>query len=274
MKRACILTVAGSDPSGGAGIQADIKTITVLGGFAMTVITALTFQNTCSVEGFYAVPPGYVAWQFDVVAKDLPIDALKTGMLPTGATVEVVAEKIRNYKIEKVVVDPVRMAKRGEALMDEEAFASLKKNLLPLAFVVTPNVPEAENLTGLVISNLEDMKRAAFIIHQMGAKNVVVKGGHLEHPLETALDLLYDGRGFHELVAPRIKTKNTHGTGCTYASALAYALAVGKGVYEAAHFAKCYVTEAIRNALSCGMGQGPLDHLSPLWDGGVLRKFD
>jgi hydroxymethylpyrimidine kinase/phosphomethylpyrimidine kinase len=260
MKPVRILTIAGSDSGGGAGIQADLKTITVLGGFGMSVITALTAQNTLGVHGIHDVPPPFVAAQFDAVATDIGIDAAKTGMLATSEVLRVVAEKIRQYGIEKLVVDPVMVAKGGMSLIREEAKKTLIMELIPLAFVLTPNIPEAEVLSGLRILTLSDMKEAARIMRNLGARHVVVKGGHLSGD---ATDLLYDGREFTTFNAPRIATEDTHGTGCTYSAAIATCLGFGMDVPGAVAEAKRYITEAIRRAWRVGGGHGPTNHLAP-----------
>ena len=270
MKGGRVLSVAGSDPGGGAGIQADMKTITVLGGFGMTVITALTVQNTLGVREIYELPPDFVARQFDAVAEDIGIDAVKTGMLPNRGIVEIVARKIREYGIEKVVVDPVLMAKGGESLMNRDAISVMMEKLLPLSQVITPNIPEAEALSGIIIATPGDMKKAAIIIHNLGAKNVIVKGGHLPGNTGESLDILYDGSGFHEFRAARIDTKDTHGTGCAYSAAIATCLAEGKSVAEAVAAAKEYITAAIRDAWRLGKGQGPVNHLAPVLRGDGL----
>ncbi len=262
MKPFRVLTIAGSDSGGGAGIQADLKTITVLGGFGMSVITALTAQNTLGVHGIHDVPPAFVALQFDAVATDIGIDAAKTGMLATSEVIRVVAGKIRQYGIEKLVVDPVMVAKGGMSLIREEAKKTLIAELIPLAFVLTPNIPEAEVLSGIRIATLADMKEAARIIRQMGARHVVVKGGHLSGD---AVDLLYDGEDFREFSSPRIATEDTHGTGCTYSAAIATGLAFGKDVAGAVTEAKRYITEAVRHAWRVGGGHGPTNHLAPLF---------
>ncbi|MDO9566958.1 MAG: bifunctional hydroxymethylpyrimidine kinase/phosphomethylpyrimidine kinase [Candidatus Desulfaltia sp.] len=265
-----ILTIAGSDSGGGAGIQADLKTITVLGGFGMSVITALTAQNTLGVQGIYDIPENFVEKQFDSVATDIGIDAAKTGMLANSRIIKKIAEKIRQYKIAILVVDPVMVAKGGALLIEDEARQSLIEELLPLAFVVTPNIPEAEVLSKTKISSVDDMKKSAKIIHGLGAKNVVVKGGHLAGD---AIDIFYDGKRFHEFISERIDTKNTHGTGCTYSAAIATFLADGaigekgkeeKYVLEAVKKAKEYITDALRFSLSLGKGHGPTNHFAPI----------
>ena len=269
MKPVRILTVAGSDSGGGAGIQADLKTITVLGGFGMSVVTALTAQNTLGVQGIHDVPPAFVAAQFDAVATDIGIDAAKTGMLATSEVIRVVAERIRRYGIEKLVVDPVMVAKGGMALIREEAKKTLITELVPLAFVLTPNIPEAEVLSGMRISTLSDMKEAARIIRNLGARHVVVKGGHL---VGDAADLLYDGREFTIFNELRIETADTHGTGCTYSAAIATFLGRGMDVTGAVAKAKRYITEAIRCAWRVGGGHGPTNHLAPLFVPGAAGE--
>ena len=261
MKAIRVLTIAGSDSGGGAGIQADLKTITVLGGFGMSVITALTAQNTLGVQGIHEVPPAFVALQFDAVASDIGVDAAKTGMLLSTEILRVVAAKIRQYGIDKLVVNPVMVAKGGAKLIREDAREMLIKELVPLAFVITPNIPEAEVLAGIPVTSPDGMKAAASIIHGMGARHVVVKGGHLSG---AALDILYDGKRFYEFTAARIDTRDTHGTGCTFSAAIATGLAKGQGVAEAVAEAKKYVEKAIRYACRLGNGHGPVNHLAPL----------
>jgi hydroxymethylpyrimidine/phosphomethylpyrimidine kinase len=265
MKPVRILTIAGSDSGGGAGIQADLKTITVLGGFGMSVITALTAQNTLGVHGIHDVPPEFIAAQFDAVAGDIGVDAAKTGMLATSEVIRTVTGKVRQYGIAKLVVDPVMVAKGGASLIREEAKKTLITELIPLAFVLTPNIPEAEDLSGIRIVTLDDMKKAARIIRGLGVRYVVVKGGHLSGD---AVDLLYDGNEFREFASPRIVTADTHGTGCTYSAAIATALGFGKDVPTAVKEAKRYITAAVRYAWRVGGGHGPTNHLAPLFDAG------
>ena len=254
-----VLTIAGSDSGGGAGIQADLKTITVLGGFGMSVITALTAQNTLGVQGVYEVPENFVEKQFDSVATDIGIDAAKTGMLANSKIIRVVSKKLRQYGINKLVVDPVMVAKGGAPLIVNEAKKSLIEELLPLALILTPNIPEAEELAKIKVSSIDDMKKSAEIICGLGAKNVVVKGGHLAG---NPVDILYDGKNFHEFTSERIDTKNTHGTGCTFSAAITTKLAEGKSVFEAVKTAKEYTTTAIRFSLNIGSGHGPTNHLA------------
>ncbi len=257
-----VLTIAGSDSGGGAGIQADLKTITVLGGFGMSVITALTAQNTMGVHAIHEVPTAFIAAQFDAVATDIGVDAAKTGMLASPAIMRIVVEKIRQYGIKKLVIDPVMVAKGGTALMDPEGRNVLTKELFPLALVATPNIPEAEILTDIIIASVSDMKAAAKIIHDLGVPHVIVKGGHL---IGAAVDVLYDGRDFYEFPFERIVTKDTHGTGCTFSAAIATGLAKGMTVQAAVAEAEAYIAIAIRHALRLGAGHGPTNHLAYLY---------
>jgi len=257
MKPARVLTIAGSDSSGGAGIQADLKTITVLGGFGMSVITALTAQNTLGVQGIYEVTPDFVEKQFESVMTDVGVDAAKTGMLANAAVLRVVAENIRKYNIEKLVVDPVMVAKGGTLLIRGEFRETLIKELIPLAFVVTPNIPEAEVLAEMHIASVTDMKKAAKVIHDFCAKHVLVKGGHLSGD---AVDVLYDGRHFHEFVSERIGEEGIHGTGCTFSAAIATELAKGQCVLDAIADAKAFITEVIRHACHIGGGHRVINH--------------
>jgi len=252
MKR--ILTIAGSDSGGGAGIQADLKAITLLDGYGMSVITALTAQNTMGVQAIHEVPVSFVEQQIDSVLSDIGADAIKTGMLANKKIIEVVAQKIERYGVETVVVDPVMVSKSGAPLLRKDAQKVLIKRLIPLAWVITPNLFEASVLTGLKVNSLDGMRKAAVQIYELGAKNVVVKGGHLKGK---AIDILFDGKNYAEIESPRIKTKNTHGTGCTFASAIATLLARGEPVPEAVRKAKIFITMAIQSGLSLGKGTGP-----------------
>jgi len=252
MKR--ILTVAGSDSGGGAGIQADLKAITVLGGYGLSVITALTAQNTIGVQGVHAVPIDFIAKQLDAVLSDIGADAVKTGMLATPEIVATVAAGIKRYNIQPLVVDPVMVAKSGDTLLDQEARETLKSVLLPLAAVVTPNLPEAAVLCGSAVNTLEEMHAAARRIHELGPACVVIKGGHLQ---ERPVDLLFDGENFHTFDAPRLKQRNTHGTGCTFSAALATNLANGLSMMDAVGQAKEFITRAIAAGLDIGAGHGP-----------------
>jgi hydroxymethylpyrimidine kinase/phosphomethylpyrimidine kinase len=262
MKPKTVLTIAGSDSGGGAGIQADLKTITALGAFGMSVLAALTAQNTLGVHAIHDVPSEFVAAQFDAVATDIGIDAAKTGMLATSEVIRTVAGRIRQYGVKKLVVDPVMVAKGGAALIRAEAVEALVSELLPLALVLTPNVPEAEALTGVKILNLADMKEAAERIRKMGPRYVVVKGGHMEGD---AVDLLCDDSGFMTFSSPRFVTQDTHGTGCTFSAAIATFLAIGRDVPGAIEGAKRYISGAIRYAWRIGGGHGPTNHIAPLF---------
>ncbi len=263
MKRA--LTIAGSDSGGGAGIQADLKTFAARGVFGMSVITALTAQNTVGVQGVFEIPTEFIAQQLDSIADDIDTDVVKTGMLSSAPIIRTVADKIREHKLTPVVVDPVMVAKSGDALLRDDARDALIKEVLPLAAVVTPNLHEARVLSGMEVVSLADMRRAAQAIHRLGARNVVVKGGHLPNTSD-AIDVLFDGDKFHEFRAPRIESRNTHGTGCTFASAIAAELAKGQPVVEAVGIAKEYLTEVIRASagLQIGHGHGPMNHMALL----------
>ncbi len=259
------LTIAGSDSGGGAGIQADLKTFSALGIFGMSVITALTAQNTLGVQGIYNIPEEFISLQIDSIFLDMGADAVKTGMLSNSSIILLVAKKMREYKVSKLVIDPVMVAKGGDRLLEEEAESTLMEVLLPLSLVVTPNIPEAEVISGICICSLGDMKEAARIIYQKGAKNVVIKGGHLEG--DQSIDLLYDGQSFRELSALRINTANTHGTGCTFASAITAYLAKGSGLVEAVEKAKQYLTSILElsSNIQIGKGVGPLNHMANLF---------
>ena len=249
-----ILTIAGSDSGGGAGIQADLKAITLLGGFGMSVLTALTAQNTVAVTSINEVPLDFIAAQIEAVFSDIGVDAVKTGMLSNAEVVKLVASKMSEYKPAIVVVDPVMVAKSGASLLTAEARKTLAEFLLPEATLVTPNLPEASALVGWQVAEEKEMRRAAEEIRELGPKYVLVKGGHLQGE---AVDLLFDGQEFYEFRSPRIETRNVHGTGCTYASAIATYLAQELDVVEAVKAAKRFITEAIRHGLSLGHGHGP-----------------
>jgi hydroxymethylpyrimidine/phosphomethylpyrimidine kinase len=249
-----LLIVAGSDSSGGAGIQADLKTASALGVYGMTAITALTAQNTEGVFGVIDTDPEFVALQMKVCLQDVGCDAIKTGMLSNAGIIGAVAGEISRYPGVPVVVDPVMISKSGTPLLDPNAVAVLRQTLLPLAQVVTPNLHEAGALVGHAISGLDGMKEAARVIHGFGAQNVVVKGGHLEG---AAVDVLFDGKEFVDFPAARIATRDSHGTGCIFATALASGLANGKMLRESVALAKNFVTAAIREGLLLGRGHGP-----------------
>jgi hydroxymethylpyrimidine kinase / phosphomethylpyrimidine kinase / thiamine-phosphate diphosphorylase len=256
------LTIAGSDSGGGAGIQADLKTFAALGVYGASVITSVTAQNTREVTGIYDLPAEFVTLQLDTVVRDLAIDVIKTGMLSTPAIIHAVSEYLESLGVEKLVVDPVMVAKGGAALLRKEAEAELVQQLLPLAYVVTPNLGEAEVLASMPIHNLEEMEQAARRIHAKGPKHVVIKGGHLEGP---PVDVFFDGQRFQYFDGERIETKSLHGTGCTFASAIAAELAKGAEVAEAVRRAKAYITTAIRLAEPIGRGFGPTHHFGDLY---------
>jgi len=255
------MTIAGSDSGGGAGIQADLKTFAALGVYGTSALTAVTAQNTLGVTAVLELPPELVAAQIDAIISDIGADAVKTGMLANSRIIRVVADKVKEHSLLNLVVDPVMVAKGGDRLLQEEAVATMRGLLIPLATVVTPNLPEAAVLVGRRVESLEDARQAARDIVAMGAKSAVVKGGHLEGD---AVDVFYDGRRFREFSAARIPTSSTHGTGCTFASAIAAGLAKGMGTEEAVAQAKEYVTLAIRNAFPLGGGHGPLNHFYKL----------
>jgi len=257
------LTIAGSDSGGGAGIQADLKTFSALGVFGMTAVTALTAQNTTGVFGVVEVSPDFVALQIDVVVRDIGVDAVKTGMLANAGIVDAVADRVQAHSLQKLVVDPVMISKSGAPLLRPEAVEALKSRLLPLALVVTPNLHEAASLCGFPVEDLRAMEDAARAIHDLGPRFVVVKGGHLPG---NPCDLLYDGSSFIRFEAERFDTKNTHGTGCVFASAIAAGLARGLTVPEAVGGARRFISSAIRASLALGSGHGPANPMADVWD--------
>ncbi|MCM3030788.1 bifunctional hydroxymethylpyrimidine kinase/phosphomethylpyrimidine kinase [Niallia sp. MER 6] len=258
MKQRIALTIAGSDSGGGAGIQADLKTFQELGVYGMSAITAVTAQNTLGVAAVYPMSLESIEKQIDAVATDIGTDAIKTGMLFDSGIIELVAAKIRQYEWKNIVVDPVMIAKGGASLLQNAAVTALKEHLIPLATVITPNIPEAEVLTGLSIRSMDERKEAAVLLHSMGAKHVVIKGGHGDG--DNLVDLLYDGSVFFTLDSKRLNTKNTHGTGCTFAAAMAASLANGLSVRQSFETAKEFVYLAIKHDLNIGQGHGPTNH--------------
>jgi hydroxymethylpyrimidine/phosphomethylpyrimidine kinase len=252
------LTIAGSDSGGGAGIQADLKTFAALGVYGTSAITAVTAQNTERVTGVHLLPPSFVVQQIDAVASDIAVDAVKTGMLGTAAMVDAVAGALERWALPRVVVDPVMVAKSGDRLIAEDAIDAVRGRLLPLAIVITPNRLEAEVLLGAGVRTREDAAEAARALVARGAMAAVVKGGHFDEP--EVVDLLFDGRAFHEFRHARQDTRNTHGSGCTFASAIAASLARGAELPAAVQEASDYVAGAIAHGLAIGRGHGPLDH--------------
>ncbi|HSG31301.1 MAG TPA: bifunctional hydroxymethylpyrimidine kinase/phosphomethylpyrimidine kinase [Thermodesulfobacteriota bacterium] len=253
------LTIAGSDSSGGAGIQADLKTFTAHKVYGMSVLTSITAQNTKKVLGIHNLSPEFIGLQLVAVATDFEVNAVKTGMLSTAPIIKSISDQIKRYKIPNLVVDPVMISKSGARLLEKEAETSLKNDIIPIAFIVTPNIPEAEVIAGMEIGTIEQMKEAAEKIIAMGPKNVLIKGGHLKDNKD-AVDIFYDGEDFYEIATKWIKTKNTHGTGCTYSAAICANLAKGLDVLEAVSKAKDYVTSAIEKSFNIGSGHGPLNH--------------
>jgi hydroxymethylpyrimidine/phosphomethylpyrimidine kinase len=252
------LTIAGSDSGGGAGIQADLKTFAAHGVYGTSALTAVTAQNTEAVKGVSAVAADFVALQIDAVVEDIGVDAAKTGMLGASAVIAVVAQKLDEHHIEKTVVDPVMVAKSGDRLLEPEAIAVLKRELIPRAYVVTPNLPEAEAIVGFAVDGEEAIKGAARQIVEMGAKAVVIKGGHAKG--DESIDWLYDGRRFSRFASPRFDTRNTHGTGCTFSAAITAQLARGAQLEAAVRAAKRYLSAALERGVAIGRGHGPVDH--------------
>lgn len=252
-----VLTIAGSDSGGGAGIQADIKTMTMNGVFAMSAITALTAQNTTGVQGIFEVSPEFLAQQLDSVFTDLRPDAVKIGMVSSSPLIETIAERLTFHTAEKIVVDPVMVATSGARLIAEEAVETLTRLLFPLAAILTPNIPEAEVLFGGTIASVEDMERAAKAIGERFSCAVLLKGGHT---VNDANDLLYDAGGFRWFYGKRIDNPNTHGTGCTLSSAIAANLAKGFDMAESVERAKEYISGALGAMLDLGAGSGPMAH--------------
>ena len=257
MKRKTALTIAGSDCSGGAGIQADIKTMTVNGVYAMSVITAMTAQNTTGVRAVQEATPVFLKEQLDAVFEDIFPDAVKIGMIPSAALMHVISERLLYYKARNIVVDPVMAASTGSSLANEDSVKAMTEELLPISTLVTPNVPEAQTLSGISIEKREDMIRAAEEIHRRFGCSVLVKGGHIEGDAD---DLLFDGGEMFWFGGKRIENPNTHGTGCTLSSAIASNLAKGCAMPEAVQKAKDYLTGTLAAMLDLGKGSGPLDH--------------
>ena len=261
-----VLSIAGSDCSGGAGIQADLKTFSAHGVFGMSVIVSVVAENTSRVIKIQDITPDMIEKQIDAVFEDIEVDAVKVGMLSTLQCMNAAAKKLRQYRPKNVVIDPVMYAKNGCPLMEPTAIDTLIKLIIPLADILTPNIPEAERIAGMPISSVADMEEAARIIYTMGCKSVVVKGGHA---VGNALDVLFDGKNIYHFETTRIETKNTHGTGCTFSSAIASQLANGLCLEEAVKKAKDYVTTAIKHSLAIGKGNGPTHHFYELYKYGL-----
>ena len=247
-----VLTIAGSDSCGGAGIQADIKTITSLGAHALTAITAVTAQNSMGISGVHEIPVEFIAMQIGSVVEDVFPDSVKIGMLSSGRVIENLAGMLGKYRLKNIVVDPVMRASTGRDLMDASSVALLKDSLLPLARVITPNLHEAGVLAGFNVTNPEEMKLAARELKKLGP-DVIITGGHLEG---MSMDILYDGKDVHDFHGERIATENTHGTGCVFSSSLASFLAMGKHIVEAARLAHQFTRGAIERGYHCGRGAG------------------
>jgi hydroxymethylpyrimidine/phosphomethylpyrimidine kinase len=260
------MTIAGSDSGGGAGIQADLKTFGAMGVFGTCAITTITAQNTIGVNGVLETPTSMIEAQIDAIVSDIGADAVKTGMLSSNEIIRCVAERIEHHSLSPAVIDPVMVASTGFRLLRDDAVDAMRTVLVPMATVVTPNSREAAVLTEREMNTVDDLKTAArILVDELGAKNAVVKGGHLDGP---ATDVLYDGSDFTLFTSERFDTPNTHGTGCTFASAVAAYLAHGKTVPEAVGAAKEYVTEAIRGSYPVGQGHGPLHHFHGFWSPG------
>jgi hydroxymethylpyrimidine/phosphomethylpyrimidine kinase len=277
-----VLSIAGSDCSGGAGIQADLKTFSAHGVFGMSVVVSVVAENTSRVIAIQDITPDMIGHQIDAVFEDIEVDAVKIGMLSTPDCMKAVAERLRHYRPKNIVVDPVMYAKNGAPLMAPNATDTLIETVVPLADVLTPNLPEAEKIAGALVKDLSgtsgkdidwvgSMEALARRIHRMGCGNVLVKGGH---SAGRAVDVLFDGSRFRHFDAPRVDTKNTHGTGCTYSSAIASNLALGMDMEQAIERAKAYVTTAIRHALPIGKGHGPTHHFYDLYRNGLGREED
>ena len=266
-----VLTIAGSDCSGGAGIQADLKTFSAHGVFGMSVITAVTAQNTQGVFAVQDIDVDVIDKQIEAIFDDIAVDAVKIGMVSRRETIRSIAAGLLRYKAAHIVVDPVMISKSGYFLLQPDAVEALISYLLPLATIVTPNIPEAEEIAGIKIDSLQDMEKAARIIHRLGPKYVLLKGGHRA---EDATDILFDGNDVHYLAGQRIVTQNTHGTGCTLSAAIAANLARGCSAHEAVTRAKEYITTAIEQSFSIGRGVGPVHHFYNLYQKAGMLSDD
>lgn len=261
-----ILTIAGSDCSGGAGIQADLKTFSAHGLYGMSVIVSVVAENTCRVIDIQDIRADIIEKQMDAIFEDIEVDAVKVGMLSGHECMKAVSSKLKEYRPSYLVIDPVMLAKGGHALMQENALDYFIRELIPQAYILTPNIPEAEAITGMNIVSDKDLRMAAERIHGMGAENVLIKGGHRKGDAE---DILFDGDTYYSFISRRIPTKNTHGTGCTLSSAIASNLALGMNCANAVSKAKDYVTMAIEHSLEIGKGHGPTHHFYKLYREGL-----
>lgn len=266
-----VLTIAGFDPTSGAGVTADIKTIAANQAYGVACITALTIQDSQGARGFRSVPAAFFEEQLDCLLSDLPPKAVKIGMLGSQETVEVVARQLKRHEAPWIVLDPIFAATSGSTLSDEGSWNQMRKRLLPMTSVLTPNLAEAEKLSGLKVEKAADVEPAARALHQMGARYVVIKGGHWG---ERPVDYLFDGERLVSLAADRVRTPNTHGTGCTFSAALAANLANGRAVQDAVVMAKAYLTAALKQSYAIGAGAGPVNHLYRLQESPVSRNVD
>ena len=266
--KAKILIIAGSDSSGGAGIQADIKTVTALGSYAMTAITAVTIQNTTGVDSIVPIDPNKISNQIEFTSKDIRPDAIKIGMLHSAKVIKSVMRSLDLIKVKKIILDPVMIAKGGAKLIDDRAVKLLKNELINKVSLITPNIPEAEILTNIKIKTKEDMIFAASILVNLGAKNVFIKGGHLDS--KVVQDIFVNKKEIMIIENKRITTSNTHGTGCTLSSAISTFFACGKPLKKSCELATKYVNDSIRSNLNYGKGQGPINHLSSI---NINKKF-
>ena len=258
-----VLVIAGSDSSGGAGIQADIKTVTALGSYAMTAVTAITAQNTTGVNSVVPIPPKEIEKQILFTSKDIKPDAIKIGMLHSSDVINSVIKSLRKIKTKKIILDPVMVAKGGFKLINDRAIKTLREKLIKKVYIITPNIPEAEVLTKIKIQSLEDMIQAANILLKFGVKNILIKGGHRN--TKTMQDVLLNKKELKIFKNKKIKTKNTHGTGCTLSSAITTFLACGKNINKSCELGIKYVNQSIRSNLNYGKGHGPINHLSSIY---------
>ncbi len=269
-----VLTIAGSDSGAGAGIQGDLKTFAAMGVFGTSAITAITAQNTLGVQDVLALPPELVAAQIGAVVSDIGADVVKTGMLANAEIVDVVVAKVAEHNLDSLIVDPVMVSSSGDRLFEDDAVDAIRERLLPLATIITPNLREAEVLLGRKLTSWEEVRAGVEELVAMGAGAAIIKGGHpvVEGSAGAATDLLYDSEGLREYTTTRIDTNNTHGTGCTFASAIAAALARGTNLRGSVAMAKAYVTKALQSAYPVGQGHGPVHHFFRFWQPGLYDR--